>query len=681
MPYRLTDAREAERAIRDFWRARASYADHAALSLENARLRDELATAQAVNAALLGSRAVRAASLARRVTRRNRHVAPPTGEPQGPAFSVAMTVHNNGPCVRDAVTSVFAQTLPDWELLIWDDGTTDPQTLAVLDEIDSPRVRILRAPNQGVVGARNSVAQQARGEFLMFLDPDDELRPTYLEKALITFRRFPGVDIVIPSVKVESQTAHPYWLPAHFEEQRIAYENTAPISSVIRRSAWEATGGMSPEMAAGFEDWEFWRRCAARGLQGWVLDDALFVYRHSEVTGRDAAARQKKHELVLRIKQLNPRILHPATPIDSQPGAISADIASRVFHVPAEAPDCLVVFAPWVLQGGGADGFLKTTLSALAERMTIIVITTEPVPAGHLSAINDFLDITPYVYHLPGLAPREDHPAIVRSLLYRVPEPAILNMGSPWAYEHFSEIRTWTRGFGPVVDIQFNHIGHVAELLDNHRHIDTVLAASEHLKSLLVDYFELSTDVEVMYVAPPVSEADLPPRVPGSRLRVGWLGRNSPEKRPDLVADIAAATPEVDFVIAGGGFQDFDPPVPNLQVVGFVDDARAFIAECDLLLNTSDTEGIAVSAMEALQCGVPVATRDVGGMTELIVNDHNGFVYDASDITGLVRRLTDPALIASVAKNAEHERLPRQFRVESMVATVARALTQEVPRY
>ena len=194
MPYRLSDAREAERAIREFWRARASYAESSALRLENGRLRQELDAARAVNQALLGSKAIRVATMVKRVARRNRQPEQAAPAPQGPAFSVAMTVYNNGACVRESVASVLAQTLPDWELLIWDDGTTDPQTLAVLDEIDSPRVRILRSPNQGVVGARNSVAQQARGEFLMFLDPDDELRPTYLEKALITFRRFPGVD-------------------------------------------------------------------------------------------------------------------------------------------------------------------------------------------------------------------------------------------------------------------------------------------------------------------------------------------------------------------------------------------------------------------------------------------------------------------------------------------------------
>ncbi|HQR78599.1 MAG TPA: glycosyltransferase [Actinomycetota bacterium] len=687
MEYRPSDAQEAEAAARQFWRARASAAAVAlesAVLRENAVLREQVAHLQAVNSALLASRALRTSALVKRVLRKPRRTQP-TRDPaptaaDGPVFSIVMTVFNNGACLRAAIDSVVAQTLPDWEVVLWDDGTTDPETLAVLDGLDSPRMRVIRAANQGVVGARNAAARETRGEFLLFLDPDDELAPTYLEKALLTFTRFPSVDIVIPSVRVESESAQPFWLPAHFEERRIAYENTTPIASVIRRSVWEAAGGMSARMADGYEDWEFWRRCAGLGLRGWVLDDALLHYRHSETSGRDAQARKKKDELILRIKQLNPRITHPAAPIDPAPGAITTDLETRVFHIPQQHARSLVVFAPWVIQGGGADGFLKHTLRHLAEHMDIVLIGTQPVPTGHQSAVNDFLDITPYVYHLPGLAPEQDYAAVVRSLLYRVSEPAILNMGSPWAYEHLAQIRTWTRGFGPVVDIQFNHVGHLAELLDNLEHVDEVLVCSAHLRSLLVDYFGVEKPVNVFHAVPPPLQTPPPARREHPRTRVGWLGRNSPEKRPDLVTEIAAAAPDLDFLVAGGGFEHSVAQVPNLRMSGYIEDTVSFLAGCDVLLNTSDTEGISVSAMEALQLGVPVATRDVGGMSELIRDGENGFIYDPSDIPGLVRRLTDADTLASVTEVAREQRLPQVFGFQSMLDTIRAAVFRGVAR-
>lgn len=701
MGYRATDAQQAEAAIRQYWQARAQAnesavdalraieLERAALVAENVALRDQLHTARTHAAALEGRKAIRAAEAAKRVLRRGpvpapvaevEPEAPQAASQNGPAFSVLMTVYNKGPLVNAAAESVYAQTLPDWELLIWDDGSTDPETVEVLDALDGPNTEIIRSENRGVVAARRSLAERARGEFLIFLDADDELRPTYLEKALLTFRRFPSVDLVIPSVKIvsESDGVPPVWQPAHFEERRLAYENTTPISSAFRARLWHEVGGMSQTMATGYEDWEFWRRCAHAGAQGWVLDDALFLYRHSETTGRDASQRDRHDALVRDIKQITPTIDHPARPIDAAPAAVTLELEHRVFHIPHDERRSVVVFVPWLLVGGGADHFLKTTLRALADEMNIVIIGTEPVPAGHLSDVNDFLDITPYVYHLPGLLPRDEFSAMVRSLLYRMTEPAVLNMGSPWAYEHLREFKGSTRGFGAWVDIQFNHVGHLAELLATVDLFDEVLVSHACLSNLLTDYFGVTVPVNVVHVAPP-EPTWLPPTPPGrERPLVGWLGRNSPEKRPDLFVELATACPGADFVIAGGGFAGFAATVPNLRVVGRVHDALRFLGELDLLVNTSDTEGISVSAMEALQVGVPVATRDVGGMTELIRDGVNGFVYEAGDLRALAARILDATALGAVRDQAQQERLPGAFHEQTMIAVVRAAVTRKV---
>lgn len=661
--------------------------ERAALLAQNSSLRAEVHELRARATALKRRKVLRVAEAAKRVLRgRSDHLASqkhPTSQMEqqrGPTFSVLMTVYNKGALVRAAAESVFHQTLPDWELLIWDDGSDDPETLAVLDSIEGPNVQVFHADNRGVVAARHSLAERARGEFMVFLDADDELRPTYLEKALITFRRFPSVDLVIPSVKIisDSDGVPPVWQPAHFEEKRLAYENTTPISSAFRSQLWRAVGGMSESMANGYEDWEFWRRCAHAGAQGWVLDDALFLYRHSETVGRDAAHRERHDDLVRTIKSLTPRIEYPARPIDPDPGAVTRELEGRVFHVPHDQRRSLVVFVPWLLVGGGADHFLKTTLKALSTQMNIVMIGTEPVPAGHLSDVNDFLDITPYVYHLPGLVPRDEYGAMVRSLMYRMTEPAVLNMGSPWAYEHLRELKGTTRGFGAWVDIQFNHVGHLAELLATADLFDEVLASNERLRSLLRDYFGVSVPVNVVHVAPPVPTAMPEPPPDRERPLVGWLGRNSPEKRPDLFVELAAACPGADFVIAGGGFDGFQATVPNLRVVGHVINALDFLGDLDLLVNTSDTEGISVSAMEALQVGVPVATRDVGGMTELIHDGVNGFVYDGADLRGLADRIADSTALRAVRDQVREQRLPDAFHEQTMIDVVRAAVTRKV---
>ena len=81
-----------------------------------------------------------------------------------PRFSVIMPVFNNGPCILEAVESVRQQTLPDVELVIWDDGspTRNPENSR---GHFGPGIVKHRAENQGVIGARNSAVAASSGEF------------------------------------------------------------------------------------------------------------------------------------------------------------------------------------------------------------------------------------------------------------------------------------------------------------------------------------------------------------------------------------------------------------------------------------------------------------------------------------------------------------------------------------
>lgn len=100
---------------------------------------------------------------------------------QFPALSVIMPVFNTGPYLHEAVRSVQRQqplgegSLPEWELIVVDDHSTDPATLAILDTIAAyPGVRVVRnLRSKGAAGARNTGIDCARGSWIGFLDSDD----------------------------------------------------------------------------------------------------------------------------------------------------------------------------------------------------------------------------------------------------------------------------------------------------------------------------------------------------------------------------------------------------------------------------------------------------------------------------------------------------------------------------
>lgn len=98
-----------------------------------------------------------------------------------PLVSVIVPLYNRKALIRRCVESVLKQTFGDWELIIVDDGSTDApeEVLASLQACDS-RIRIIRQPNGGVSVARNTGLDAAQGEYIQFLDSDDELLPDAL---------------------------------------------------------------------------------------------------------------------------------------------------------------------------------------------------------------------------------------------------------------------------------------------------------------------------------------------------------------------------------------------------------------------------------------------------------------------------------------------------------------------
>ncbi len=97
-------------------------------------------------------------------------------------FSVIMPVWNRADFVGAAVESVLAQTETDWELLIVDDGSTDDLATALTPYRDHPSIHVFATTHAGVCAARNRGLQEARGEWITYLDSDNRWRPRFLER-------------------------------------------------------------------------------------------------------------------------------------------------------------------------------------------------------------------------------------------------------------------------------------------------------------------------------------------------------------------------------------------------------------------------------------------------------------------------------------------------------------------
>jgi hypothetical protein len=110
-----------------------------------------------------------------------------------PTVSIIIPFFNRIEWLLEAVESVLAQTYGDWELIVVDDGSTEPFDLARLGS--DPRITYLRQDNRGAAAARNAGIARARGEFIAFLDADDAFRPSKLEVQVAFMRAHPDTPL------------------------------------------------------------------------------------------------------------------------------------------------------------------------------------------------------------------------------------------------------------------------------------------------------------------------------------------------------------------------------------------------------------------------------------------------------------------------------------------------------
>lgn len=101
--------------------------------------------------------------------------------PQAPRFSIIIPAYNRADRIGRAIASCLAQSCPDFEVVVVDDGSSDG-TADVVDAMDDPRIRCIRQANAGASAARNAGARAARGAYLAFLDSDDEFLPSKLNQ-------------------------------------------------------------------------------------------------------------------------------------------------------------------------------------------------------------------------------------------------------------------------------------------------------------------------------------------------------------------------------------------------------------------------------------------------------------------------------------------------------------------
>jgi len=198
----------------------------------------------------------------------------------GPRVSVIIPCYNLDAYLDEAVRSVLAQTLQDFEIIVVNDGSTDPETNRLLTEYRRPRTQVLAtAENRGLPAARNLAIGHATGEYLCALDADDTLDPAFFAKAVPLLDADPALAFV--SCWLRGFGGEPWvWRQDRCDLATLLAECTVCTAALVRRALVLECGGYDTAMPTpGDEDWDLWISLVERGHRGVILPEVLFQYR------------------------------------------------------------------------------------------------------------------------------------------------------------------------------------------------------------------------------------------------------------------------------------------------------------------------------------------------------------------------------------------------------------------
>ena len=630
-----------------------------------------------------------------------------------PAATIVTPFYNTGAIFHETARSVFRQSFQQWEWLIVNDGSTQPEALAVLDDyrgLDDPRVRVLdMSTNQGPSAARNHAFRAARAAYVVQLDSDNLLEPTAIEKWLWFLESYPEFAFV-KGYSVGFDAREYLWQQGFHDGGVFLEQNLVDITGALRRSVHQAVGGYDETIRGGLEDWDFWLHCADAGHWGTTLQEYLDWYRRRENHGerwdnwdggeREAAFRKK-------LRQRYPRLWDDFPTPQAAPPAPYETVSDTLpweNRLHKEKPRLLLI-VPWLAMGG-SDKFNLDLLGQLVQRGWEVTIAT--TLSGEHSWAAQFASYTPDIFILHHFLRPADYPRFLRSLIQSREIDAVLTSHSEFGYQLLPYLRAH---FPTLPLLDFCHMeqedwknGGYPQMAVNYQEtLDQILVSSEYLKGWMEKRGADPTAIQVCYTGIDADYWQLDSErgrhtrqklnIAASIPLIAFVGRICAQKQPKVLAQAALrlAQAKADFVlvVAGDG-PDFEwlrsfvrknKLEQQVRLVGALSntDIRDLLVAADIFFLPSEWEGIALSVYEAMACGVPVVGSDVGGQRELVTPEC-GVLITRGEADEEVRQYT--TALAQLLREAEQrkslgrhgrQRIQDHFRLEHMTDTILAA--------
>ncbi|MBC6490787.1 glycosyltransferase [Flavihumibacter stibioxidans] len=623
--------------------------------------------------------------------------------------SVIIPVFNPTELLWETYESLQRQTCQNFEYVIVNDGSTEENALELLGKLQqsNPRIRIIHLPeNKGLPAARNAGIQAARGKYLFFIDGDDLLQPTALEKFLLTIEINPKASFVNSWVEGFGEIS--YWWKGGFHEGAVFLEENRNTSCFLARREVFREIHFDETMRHGSEDWDFWLHAASKGFWGITVPEFLFRYRR--VNGNRWQAFESKEKLKKIKRQLNDRY---GSTLRKQ-GFPFIHLESYGLKTENNFTDSsiyqnrhILFICPW-LEIGGADKFNLDLLTGLKKKgWKISIVCTLK---GENKWQHHFEAITTDIFYLHHYSAEWNFIQSLENII-RLRKPGIVFISnsmyayyaSPWLRSVFPKIRVvdythcedpgWYNGGYPMFSTTFHHL------------LDRSFTSSEQLKQWCVQrganadkIFVRHTNIDTKSIRrnhQAGRKLKLKEGIQESTPIILYVARLTDQKQPlvmiDIISNLFHHHRDFRMVIIGDGPDKQklksaiaqSPARDNILYLGSQSNetVKQWMDAADIFFLPSAYEGIALSIFEAMAKELAIVAADTGGQKELVTASC-GFLISQGErkdeiirYTNALKKLLDNRQLAAEMGLSGRRRIEEYFDLQLMIDDMDQQLT------
>jgi len=639
-------------------------------------------------------------------------------------ITVVTSTSNPVPQHIDATAaSLFAQTYGLFEWVLVDDHSRNQWVLDTYRHHPDKRIRVTSCPglsqssqNCGLARARKVGLWRVRTPYVLFLNDDDIIDPTYLEKLLWLLQCHTEFDYADTFTAVFGEERP---MKKNMTHNSIM-ESRQIVPALVRTSALSALAGwpklFDKSLIFGMGDWDMWVNWKIIGHHGVTIPEYLLHYR--------SRGQPRQRDFIVDSNGVNSKVsnwhesLHQRYPLLFAEGGrrhltlrkpTENDVCMTTTARAVPLRDHVLLIVPWLAFGGANRANMQLSQSLVEIGFNVSLITTLSTSVRNSTSpdmdayrsevlrhthdifiLPHFLSASSYLNFIVNIARSRGSRSIIISnseVAYnllpfiRAELPDVLIMDYVHMYEQDWTVSAFFESVGAAG-------GHSRLSAVFSEYIDMSLYASQDVMQYARAAFKLTEGhmQRVMYMGIPVpvpqpvlEQWGVAPEV----VRVLFVGRLTQQNRPLLVVSLLTGL-NVLLVVVGDG-PLCAPMESACQEAGVrsvflgsitVDAMGKVFASCHMLLTPSVMEGLSTAAIDASMHGLPVIGTHVGGQSE-IVTPETGLIFALNDTVGLrdgVQKFVTSASERKAFGNRAAQFAHKKFGVDQMRTNIAQVL-------